>query len=68
MSAADDPCISLIGQAEVVGVGSFAADQRVVLLARDGLADTEFLQCDIVLGGDTGWVIEHGEIRRIMTA
>ena len=29
----------------------------------DRLPDTEFLQCDFILGRETGWVIEHGEIR-----
>ena len=48
MAGTDDPGIGLSGQVEVVGIFALATDQRVILLAADGLADAIFLQCDSV--------------------
>ena len=48
VAGADDPGIGLPRQAEIVGVLALAADQRVVFLAADRLADAVFLQCNSV--------------------
>ena len=64
VARANDEGIGLPGQVEIVGVFALAADQRVVLLAADGLPDSEFLQCNSVIERGAGGVILHGQIHR----
>ena len=55
------PGIGLLRQAEIVGVLALAADQRVIFLAADGLADAIFLQCNSVFDRSGRRVILHAE-------